>query len=69
MGGLGAGLDAKTIESLKDFKIKLGARECVKPKCGDREKVMPDGSCEKCDDFTVVSADKKECEMPKCDFN
>lgn len=47
----------------------LTGRECIEPTCGEREKIMPDGSCKKCDSFSVVSSDGRQCEMPECEFN
>lgn len=49
--------------------INSGARECIEPTCGVREKINPDGSCSKCDEFTVVSSDGRQCVMPDCAFN
>lgn len=47
----------------------LSGRECIVPTCGEREKIMPDGSCNKCEAFSVVSSDGRQCEMPDCEFN
>jgi hypothetical protein len=65
MGGLDGQLN---LDRLAGFD-HLGARECIAPKCGEREKIMPDGSCYPCEDFTVVSEDGRQCQMPECSFN
>jgi hypothetical protein len=58
--------------SKSQFGIKQkqsNPRECVVPECKDREKIMPDGSCQKCEENTILSGDKKKCLIPNCDFD
>jgi len=49
--------------------VVTGGKGCARPGCGDREKIMLDGSCQVCDLWTVVDEDGTGCVMPECMFN
>ena len=34
---------------------------CIKPLCGEREKINVDGTCQLCDEFTKPAVNKKTC--------
>lgn len=48
---------------------KINSRECVRPECGERERILSDGTCEKCAENTIVTPDKKQCIIPDCKEN
>lgn len=37
--------------------------------CESREKITPSGTCKKCGDYTVLSANFKLCQPPRCGEN
>jgi len=44
-------------------------KECLATTCEVNEKVLPDGSCQKCRDYTIVSNDKRDCVHPDVEIN
>ena len=47
----------------------LGAgRECIAATCGYQERVLADGSCIACDDYTKGSSDGRTCESVSCEI-
>jgi hypothetical protein len=40
--------------------------KCVKPTCGEFQKILTDGSCEDCPSHTGPSEDQITCKADKC---
>lgn len=51
-----------------DYEMKTSnGRGCRKPKCGPRERITRQGSCEMCEDYRIASMpEQTTCVLPDC---